>query len=84
VPKLDVLLGEAMWADMLVASIEIGRREIRRATAPRPVECWSSIVVPFDRNSSQRGMPVLAAFDAIRPNGFANAYEPGRTSHAHA
>ena len=80
VPILDVLLGEAMWADMLAASIAFQARRaapIEIAATPRS----SAIVVPFERTTQKSRMPVLAAFDSMRSNG-ADAYEPRRKNHA--
>ncbi len=60
VPVLDVLLGEAMWADMLSASIMFNRKQAARQTAatkPRP----PSTLVSFEAEA-RTGMPVLAAF----------------------
>ncbi|MBZ9670927.1 DUF692 domain-containing protein [Mesorhizobium sp. ES1-3] len=60
VPVLDVLLGEAMWADMLSASIMFNRKQAARQTAaakPRP----QSALVSFE-TEARTGMPVLAAF----------------------
>ncbi|MCA0032572.1 DUF692 domain-containing protein [Mesorhizobium sp. B263B2A] len=60
VPVLDVLLGEAMWADMLSASIMFNRKQAARhtaATKPRP----PSTLVSFEAGA-RTGMPVLAAF----------------------
>ena len=60
VPVLDVLLGEAMWADMLSASIMFNRKQAARQTAaakPRP----QSTLVSFE-TEARTGMPVLAAF----------------------
>jgi uncharacterized protein (UPF0276 family) len=80
VPELVVLLGEAMWADMLAASIEFHRtRSMPTQTAK---SAPSSIVPPFKPSRLDR--PVLTAFAAIRVNGLAYAYEPGRNGHAHA
>ncbi len=79
-PILDVLLGEAMWADMLAASIAFQARRaapIEIAATPRS----SAIVVPFERTTQKSRMPVLAAFDSMRSNG-ADAYEPRRKNHA--
>ena len=63
VPELDVLLGEAMWADMLAASIGFLRREKERRAAPSAA---SAKILPFERDQSSR-MPALAAFEAIKP-----------------
>ncbi|TGQ38353.1 DUF692 domain-containing protein [Mesorhizobium sp. M00.F.Ca.ET.216.01.1.1] len=63
VPVLDVLLGEAMWADMLSASIMFNRKQTARraaVTKPRAVPT----VLSFENGGS--GMPVLAAFAAVR------------------
>ncbi|TJW11889.1 MAG: DUF692 domain-containing protein [Mesorhizobium sp.] len=63
VPVLDVLLGEAMWADMLSASIMFNRKQTARraaVTEPRAVPT----VLSFENGGS--GMPVLAAFAAAR------------------
>jgi hypothetical protein len=62
VPVLDVLLGEAMWADMLTASIMFNRKQAARqaeAAKPRPMP-----LTPFE--SVRTGMPVLAAFAAAK------------------
>lgn len=64
VPVLDVLLGEAMWADMLSASIMFNRKQAAKHTAaakPRP----KSILVSYE-NEAGTGMPVLAAFAAAK------------------
>ncbi|TGS64988.1 DUF692 domain-containing protein [Mesorhizobium sp. M3A.F.Ca.ET.174.01.1.1] len=62
VPVLDVLLGEAMWADMLTASIMFNRRQTARQAAaakPRP-----AFPTPFA--DVRTSMPVLAAFAAAK------------------
>lgn len=63
VPVLDVLLGEAMWADMLAASIMFTRKQAARQTAP-------TMVLPVSRlptfESTRTSMPVLAAFAAAK------------------
>jgi hypothetical protein len=64
VPVLDVLLGEAMWADMLTASIMFNRRHAARRdqkteARTRPV----SLSYECEKTTS---MPVLAAFAAAR------------------
>lgn len=63
VPVLDVLLGEAMWADMLTASIMFSRKQAARQTAPTMVLPVSSL--PTFENT-RTSMPVLAAFAAAR------------------
>jgi len=84
VPALDVLLGEAMWADMLTASIEFSRRTSKSAPA-RPIPGRQiPIVLPFVPRPSRPGMPVLAAFEAASVRGFAAARQSWRNGHAHA
>lgn len=63
VPVLDVLLGEAMWADMLTASVMFNRKQAARhiATTMAPP---APTLPAFE--SSQTSMPVLAAFAAAR------------------
>jgi len=64
VPVLDVLLGEAMWADMLTASIMFNRKQaIRReqTTKTRATPIHLSV-----QSETTTGMPVLAAFAAAR------------------
>lgn len=64
VPVLDVLLGEAMWADMLSASIMFDRKRTARQTAaakPQPQSTLVSIEA-----EARTGMPVLAAFAVAR------------------
>jgi len=81
-PSLDVLLGEAMWADMLAASIEFQRVRDVPGRAAKPVQRSSSIVLPFDRRPARSSMPVLAAFETVKSNGLAEAYQPRRNGHA--
>ncbi|MDX8521977.1 MNIO family bufferin maturase [Mesorhizobium dulcispinae] len=64
VPVLDVLLGEAMWADMLTASIMFSRKQAARrkqTTEPRPTPICLSV-----EGQTTTSMPVLAAFAAAR------------------
>lgn len=64
VPLLDVLLGEAMWADMLSASIMFNHKQTARQAAtakPRPI----STLLSF-KSDMRSGMPVLAAFAAAK------------------
>src|SRR5262245_4766630 len=82
-PVLDVLLGEAMWADMLTASLCF-RCPAKPVATERAAARQPAIVLPFEPRPSRAGMPVLAAFDTVRANGQAHAYQPGRKSHAHA
>jgi uncharacterized protein (UPF0276 family) len=65
VPELDVLLGEAMWADMLAATIVFERRG-KPASAPAARSSFASSNAPFLRNSGRGPMPALAAFKTIR------------------
>jgi uncharacterized protein (UPF0276 family) len=77
VPPLDVLLGEAMWADMLAQLVEFGQRPRRNASRGR-----TSIVAPGLAPSPVR-MPALAAFETITRD-HARNYEFRRNSHAFA
>jgi len=79
-PPLDVLLGEAMWADMLTASIGFRRRN-EHAAVERPVS-QPRMVLPFDRKAPTNRMPVLAAFETVKSTGLAEAYQPRRNRHA--
>ncbi len=78
VPALDVLLGEAMWADMLSAVIAF---EHRGKTARDMRDARFSTVLPFGRKPTGARMPVLAAFETVRP---ANAAAHATRSHRHA
>jgi uncharacterized protein (UPF0276 family) len=77
VPPLDVLLGEAMWADMLAQLVEFGQRPRRNASRDR-----TSIVAPGLASAPLR-MPALAAFGTITRD-HARNYEFRRNSHAFA
>jgi hypothetical protein len=79
-----VLLGEAMWADMLTASIEFSRRSSNSAPAKPIAGRQIPIVLPFEAKPSRSGMPVLAACEAARSCGFAAARQSWRNGHAHA
>ncbi|MDX8509742.1 MNIO family bufferin maturase [Mesorhizobium captivum] len=64
VPVLDVLLGEAMWADMLTASIMFNRKQAARqvpASETRPMAGFFS-----QEGETMTSMPVLAAFAAAK------------------
>ncbi|RTM07385.1 MAG: DUF692 domain-containing protein [Hyphomicrobiales bacterium] len=64
VPVLDVLLGEAMWADMLTASIMFNRGQaVRRG---QPTEGRAKPVSLSVECETRTSMPVLAAFAAAR------------------
>ncbi|MEP9389835.1 DUF692 domain-containing protein [Mesorhizobium sp. KR9-304] len=76
VPPLDVLLGEAMWADMLAQLVEFRVR-------PRPTR------IPATRSMALKNeaahpvrMPVLAAFETIKPNRHVQDYQFRRNNHA--
>lgn len=73
VPALDVLLGEAMWADLLAASIAFGAATPVRATAPK--------IQPL--RPGRVRVPVLAAFQSVRPAPSLADY-PRRKRHAFA
>lgn len=78
-PGLDVLLSEAMWADMLARSLAFsGMRASRLALTPEPKpENW---MPDYLRDRGVR-LPALAACHAVagRPD-----LSPGRNRHAHA
>ncbi|RWK53708.1 DUF692 domain-containing protein [Mesorhizobium sp.] len=67
VPALDVLLGEAMWADMLAASNAFLKRQ-HAIPLSGPTQSAPGTVVPFERDAPRGLMPVLAAFAAIKPS----------------
>lgn len=83
VPPLDVLLGEAMWADMLAASIAFESRP-RFAGAAAADPRLASTVVPFGAPAQRPCMPALAAFETIRPSASAAVAQIGRNRHAFA
>jgi hypothetical protein len=64
VPVLDVLLGEAMWADMLTASIMFNRRQAARREQTTKARA-KPICLPVEYET-KTSMPVLAAFAAAR------------------
>ncbi len=78
VPELEVLLGEAMWADMMSASIAFGRRA-EAALPCRDSSRFGSVVVPFEYRPDRGRMPALAAFEALR-----SAPNPQAGSRRHA
>jgi len=84
VPELDVLLGEAMWADMLLGSIEFGRRKSTSVDRLGHAEPAPSVVLPFERRATRRGMPILAAFETVKGNGLDDVWQTWRNRHAHA
>ncbi|TIU92928.1 MAG: DUF692 domain-containing protein [Mesorhizobium sp.] len=62
VPVLDVLLGEAMWADMLTASIMFNQKQTARQNATTR----ACLVSTLFEGEARAGMPVLAAFAAAK------------------
>ncbi|TPJ72438.1 DUF692 domain-containing protein [Mesorhizobium sp. B2-6-2] len=64
VPVLDVLLGEAMWADMLTASIMFSRKQAARREQLTETRA-TPIRLPIEGETTT-SMPVLAAFAAAR------------------
>ncbi|WP_457939890.1 MNIO family bufferin maturase [Mesorhizobium sp. 10J20-29] len=81
VPPLDVLLGEAMWADMLAASIAFRQRKDARADTADPLDKQAS-VLRFDRNARRIQLPALLAFEAARNTRSSAAIQSGSEIHA--
>jgi uncharacterized protein (UPF0276 family) len=78
VPALDVLLGEAMWADMLAQLVEF-----RRPSAdPNSRHLPGNLTI--DQSYKPVRMPVLAAFETVKPNALIQHYEFRRNRHAFA
>jgi uncharacterized protein (UPF0276 family) len=79
-PTLDVLLGEAMWADMLMASTVFQRR---------PLAFGAAEIGPVNSISAQNLsagaplMPALAACQAAFGGRFVHAMAKGRIGHVH-
>ena len=59
VPELDVLLGEAMWADLLSSLIEFRRKQAARKVGDKP------ILLAVEPQPARGRMPALAAFETI-------------------
>jgi uncharacterized protein (UPF0276 family) len=78
VPALEVLLGEAMWADMLAQLIEFRRRPAD------PKSRFSRDAAAIELDSKPVRMPVLAAFETVKPNAFIQNYDFRRNNHAFA
>jgi hypothetical protein len=76
-----VLLGEAMWADMLAQSIAFERRMLPAAPALR-TNRFDSMVAPLRADGTKGPMPALAALATITPSVFANHSGARRTRHA--
>ncbi|PBB83952.1 MULTISPECIES: DUF692 domain-containing protein [unclassified Mesorhizobium] len=64
VPVLDVVLGEAMWADMVTASIMFNRKQATRRE--QTTKTRATLIHLSVQNEAPTGMPVLAAFAAAR------------------
>jgi len=64
VPALDVLLGEAMWADLLAGSVSFAGQPITGQKSPRDASL-AATVLPFARPWRRTGLPALAAFETI-------------------
>ena len=82
-PSLEVLLGEAMWADLLMETIAFEARRGNRRPAPRPAPSWTACVDnPFA--ASPVRLPVLTAFQTIRPAAWPIRETMGRVRRAAA
>ena len=81
VPELDVLLGEAMWADMLAQSIAFENRTVPAIPAARTGR-FDGMVLPMTPDGDRGPMPALAALAAITPSVFANHTGTRRIGHA--
>lgn len=81
VPALDVLLGEAMWADMLAQSIAFERSRLPANPQPRPCR-FEGMVLPMQPEITRGPMPALAALATITPSVFANHSGTVRIGHA--
>lgn len=80
VPALDVLLGEAMWADMMAASIAFQQCPAAHRLATQLPQAGDAPAMPWARTPSR--MPVLAAIATITPSVFASNATVGRARHA--
>ncbi|MDL2406802.1 DUF692 domain-containing protein [Rhizobium calliandrae] len=81
VPALDVLLGEAMWADMLAQSIAFEDCRLAARPAP-PTSRFDSMILPFQSDGVKGPMPALAALATIKPSVFASQSGTRRIGHA--
>lgn len=75
VPPLDVLLGEAMWADMLSSRIAFDHRAEVRAAVPD--SRFSAMTLPRRDNATGIRFPALAAIAAVRDACRARAADQG-------
>ncbi|MGM5056372.1 DUF692 family protein [Rhizobium leguminosarum] len=71
VPALDVLLGEAMWADMMAASISFEKRGAPQI-AQQPDRRFHGIELPSTSNLARGAMPAISALTTITPSVFAS------------
>ncbi len=82
-PTLEVLLGEAMWADLLMETVAFQLRQGNRRPSPRPATSWTSCVDnPFAATPVR--LPVLTAFQTIRPAALPATRPMRRTNRAAA
>ena len=80
VPALDVLLGEAMWADMLTASIGFHQRMQHARRRARPTDADRHPVRP--QGDTRSACRRLAAFDTVKPARLPEQYEIRSYRHA--
>ncbi|QSY98291.1 DUF692 domain-containing protein (plasmid) [Rhizobium bangladeshense] len=81
VPALDVLLGEAMWADMLAQSIAFEDHRLAKRPTPQTSR-FDGMLLPLRSDSPKGPMPALAALATIKPSVFANHSGARRIGHA--
>ncbi|MDK4732080.1 DUF692 domain-containing protein [Rhizobium sp. CNPSo 3490] len=81
VPALDVLLGEAMWADMLAQSIAFEDRMLAERLTPQSTR-FEGMILPLRADNRTGPMPALAALATIKPSVFANHSGARRVGHA--
>jgi uncharacterized protein len=79
VPALDVLLGEAMWADMMAASIAFQQCPAAHRLATQLPRMPAAPAMRSDREPTR--MPVLAALATITPSVFASNATVRRARH---
>ena len=82
VPALDVLLGEAMWADMLAQSIAFESHTSPRNAPAQPTRFESMAVLAIADDQAKGPMPALAALAMITPSVFASYSATRRARHA--
>ncbi|TCU21205.1 hypothetical protein EV130_11162 [Rhizobium azibense] len=81
VPELDVLLGEAMWADMMAATISFEKRATPQI-AHKPDRRFERLALPSTSNLAHGAMPAIAALTTITPSVFASNSVTKRARHA--